>query len=79
MTINITDETAILQEAAQALQEHERQRLALKAIDDDLRVLCRRWGESAGLWGVSPTHLRRACEARGLLRGDYIKETDNAQ
>ena len=79
MTINITDEMTILKEAAQALQEHERQRLALKAIDDDLRVLCRRWGETAGLWGVSPVHLRRACEARGLLRSDYIKETEDDQ
>jgi len=70
MIINLTDETAILQEAAKALAEHERRRLALKESDDVLRALCRRWGDSAGLWGVSPTHLRRACEARGLLTGE---------
>ena len=68
MTINLTDETAILQEAARALQEHERRRLALKESDDVLRALCRRYGDAVRLWGVSPTHLRRACEARGLMQ-----------
>lgn len=37
-----TDELALLREAAEALQEHERRRLALKASDDVLRALCRR-------------------------------------
>lgn len=64
-----TDEMALLREAAEALQEHERRRLALKASDDALRALCRRYGDAVRLWGVSPTHLRRACEARGLMRG----------
>ena len=62
-----TDEMALLREAAEALQEHERRRLALKASDDALRALCRRYGDAVRLWGVSPTHLRRACEARGLM------------
>jgi integrase len=65
--INAIDEMTILKDAAEALQEHDRQRQALKTSEDTLRALCRRWGDAAGLWGVSPTHLRRACEARGLL------------
>jgi hypothetical protein len=65
--INAIDEMTILKDAATALQEHDRQRMALRASEDALRALCRRWGDAAGLWGVSPTHLRRACEARGLL------------
>lgn len=67
-TDTTTDEMALLREAAEALQEHERRRLALKASDDVLRALCRRYGDAVRLWGVSPTHLRRACEARGLMR-----------
>ena len=63
-----TDEMALLREAAEALQEHERRRLALKASDDTLRALCRRYGDAMRLWGISPIHLRRACEARGLMR-----------
>lgn len=67
--INAITEMDILKDAAEALQEHDRQRQALRASEDALRVLCRRWGETAGLWGVSPDHLRRACETRGLLKG----------
>jgi hypothetical protein len=65
--INAITEMDILKDAATALQEHDRQRQALRTSEDALRALCRRWGDAAGLWGVSPTHLRRACEARGLL------------
>ena len=61
-------EMEILEDAALALLEHERRRLAVKESDETLRALCRRWGEAAGLWGVSPDHLRRACEARGLMK-----------
>jgi hypothetical protein len=65
--INAIDEMAILKEAAAALQEHDKRKQAVRESDETLRALCRRWGEAAGLWGVSPTHLRRACETRGLL------------
>jgi hypothetical protein len=65
--INAIDEMAILKEAAVALQEHDKRRQAVRESDEVLRALCRRWGDAAGLWGVSPTHLRRACETRGLL------------
>lgn len=66
--INAITEMDILKDAAAALQEHERRRLAVKESDETLRALCRRWGEAAGLWGVSPDHLRRACETRGLMK-----------
>jgi hypothetical protein len=60
-------EMDILKNAAEALLEHDRRQQAVRDSDNVLRALCRRWGDAAGLWGVSPTHLRRACEARGLL------------
>jgi hypothetical protein len=60
-------EIDILKNAAEALLEHDRRQQAVRDSDNVLRTLCRRWGDAAGLWGVSPTHLRRACEARGLL------------
>ena len=60
-------ELEVLTEAAQALQEHERLRLALRASDDRLRALCRAYGDTARVWGVAPHHLAQACKARGLM------------
>ena len=59
-----------LTEAAEVLLEHERLRLALKASEDRLRALCRRYDAAARVWGSQSHHLRRACEARGLLHKD---------
>ena len=61
------DGQTLLQEAAEALQEHERLRVALRASDDRLRALCRQYGHAAGVWGFAPHHLAQACKARGLL------------
>lgn len=63
----IMTEMDVLREAAQALQEHERLRLAMRASDDRLRLLCRQYGDAARVWGVAPHHLAQACKARGLL------------
>ena len=63
----ILSEMDVLREAAQALQEHERLRLAMRASDDRLRLLCRQYGDAARVWGVAPHHLAQACKARGLL------------
>ena len=63
----ILTEQDILQTAAEALQEHERLRVALRASDDRLRALCRQYGQAAGVWGFAPHHLAQACKARGLL------------
>lgn len=68
-TIAPTDQET-LTEAAEALLEHDRLRAALKATDDRLRALCRRYDVAARVWGSRPEHLRRACEARGLLHKD---------
>lgn len=72
MTTTTTEEMAILREAAEALREHERRRQELKVSEEALRVLCRRYGDVVRLWGVSPVHLRRACEARGLMVEEQI-------
>ena len=63
----ILSEMDVLREAAQALQEHERLRLAMRASEDRLRLLCRQYGDAARVWGVAPHHLAQACKARGLL------------
>ena len=57
----------VLREAAEALQEHERLREAMRASENRLRVLCRQYGDAARVWGVAPYHLTQACRARGLL------------
>lgn len=63
----VLTEQDILQAAAEALQEHERLRVALRTSDDRLRALCRQYGQAAGVWGFAPHHLAQACKARGLL------------
>ena len=63
----ILSEMDVLREAADALQEHERLRLAMRASDDRLRLLCRQYGDAARVWGVAPHHLAQACKARGLM------------
>ncbi len=63
----ILSEMDVLREAADALQEHERLRLAMRASEDRLRLLCRQYGDAARVWGVAPHHLAQACKARGLL------------
>jgi hypothetical protein len=60
-------EIDILKNAAEALLEHDRRQQAVRDSDNVLRALCRLWGDSAGLWAVSPVHLRRECRLRGLL------------
>lgn len=57
----------ILREAAEALREADRLREAARASDARLRALCRQYDQAASVWGFQPHHLRRACEARGLL------------
>jgi hypothetical protein len=60
-------EMDILKNAAEALLEHDRRQQAVRDSDNVLRALCRLWGDAAGLWAVSPVHLRRECQLRGLL------------
>lgn len=63
----VLTEQDILQTAAEALQEHERLRVALRASDDRLRTLCRQFDAVNGSRGFAPHHLAQACKARGLL------------
>lgn len=67
LPVAIMTEMDVLREAADALQEHERLRLAMRASEDRLRLLCRQYGDAARVWGVAPHHLAQACKARGLL------------
>lgn len=63
----ILSEMDVLREAADALQEHERLRLAMRASDDRLRLLCRQYEAATGYRMLTPTHLGHMCRARGLL------------
>ena len=67
LPVAILTEMDVLREAAEALQEHERLRAAVRASDDRLRLLCRQYGDAARVWGVAPHHLAQACKARGLM------------
>lgn len=60
-------EAAVLAEAAEALAERERLRLATLASDNRLRVLCRRYDAASGTRGFQVHHLAQACRVRGLL------------
>lgn len=63
----VLTEQDVLLAASEALQEHERLRAALRASETRLRVLCRQYGQAAGVWGFAPHHLAQACRARGLI------------
>jgi hypothetical protein len=66
-TNNTLTELDVLREAAEAIQDQERLRLALRASDDRLRALCRAYDRVGRAWGMQPEHLRRECAMRGLL------------
>lgn len=61
------EEMEVLQEAAKAIRAHEEAQKAVKAAEAHVRALCRQYDLAAGVWGFAPHHLRRACEARGLI------------
>lgn len=63
----ILTEADILQQAAEALRESDRLQQALKDNEATLRSLCRLYDKAGRTWGIQPYHLRRNCEARGLL------------
>lgn len=63
----ILTENDILRDAADELTRNERMRKALRDSDERLRRICRQYDRAAGVWGFQPHHLRRACEARGML------------
>lgn len=63
----ILTDADLLQQAAEALREADRLRDAVRDSDNRLRALCRQYGQATRVWGFQPHHLRRACEARGLL------------
>ena len=67
LATTITEDQTLLQEAAEALAEHERLKKALTASEVRLRALCRLYDRASGTWGFQPHHLRRACAARGLI------------
>ena len=67
LPVAIMSEMDVLREAAQALQEHDRLRAAMRASDDRLRLLCRQYDTASGSRGFAPYHLTQACKARGLL------------
>ena len=67
LPVAIMSEMDVLREAAEALQEHERLRQAMRASDDRLRLLCRQYEAATGYRMLTSTHLGHMCRARGLL------------
>ena len=60
-------ELKVLREAAKALAKNEKLRKELRESDERVRYLCRKFDEASGCRAFAPHHLRRACEARGLI------------
>ena len=63
----ILTEQDLLLRASEALQEHERLRLALRGSDSRLRALCRQYEAASGYRMLTPNHLAHMCRARGML------------
>lgn len=63
----ILTEQDLLLMASEALQEHERLRLALRDSDSRLRALCRQYETATGYRMLTPNHLAHMCRARGML------------
>jgi hypothetical protein len=60
-------ERDILQDAAAALAEHDRLRIAMREIDWRIETLCAEYGVATRRLGYAPHHLRQTCAAQGLL------------
>jgi len=60
-------ERDILQDAAAALAEHDRLRIAMRDIDWRIEALCAEYGVATRRLGYAPHHLRQTCAAQGLL------------
>lgn len=57
----------VLEDAASALFRQDQLRAEQRALDAELRALCRQFDEAEGTRGCAPHHLLQACKARGLL------------
>jgi hypothetical protein len=62
-TANITPRD-ILNEAARVFAAHDRVTAELRALEAELQILCRSFGEATRRWGYAPHHLRLAVEAQ---------------
>lgn len=67
------DEVEILMDAAAALQAQDLLKKMLRENEQHLRKLCREYDKAANVWGFQVHHLRRACEARGLIKQGEVK------
>jgi hypothetical protein len=56
-----------LTKAAALFAERNRLDKLLRDNTEALRLCCREYDQTAGLWGTSPCHLRRAAELQGYL------------
>jgi hypothetical protein len=60
-------ENEILAKAAAVFAELDAINKEKKRLDDEVRKLCRQFDIAGSVWGFQPHHLRRACEARGIM------------
>jgi hypothetical protein len=59
-------EADILRRAACVLSVRDDAKRAMKAAEEDLRLLCRAFEQANGARGLAPHHLAQACRARGI-------------
>lgn len=45
-------------QATRMLENHDKKDQELRAIKRDLQRICTAYGRAAGIWGLSPDHLR---------------------
>ena len=62
----MTTEHEILTRAASALAAMDASKRATRAIEDEVRRLCREYETVNGARGLAPHHLAQACRARGI-------------
>lgn len=65
---DLDPELDLLRVGAKALEKHDRLKAELKQHERHLSLVCQVYRDVYKVWGFSPTHLRQACVARGLMK-----------
>ena len=54
----MSNENRLKARAWMLLDQHDKERRKLRALEQELREACREYGKAIGCWGFSPEHLR---------------------
>lgn len=58
------DNIAIIKRAKAAFAKQDKLRAEMRQLDNEIREICRDYGNVNKVWGVRPEHVRFAVEAR---------------